>query len=385
MVAFDLMQIGDIPLNDQHVNVPPYPVHNSRPTVNVARLPYRKENITEAFVTEDRKHYLGPMNYACIHCGALKFLLEQSSLCCNEGSIDLPRVTWPVQYRALFATRDEYSKDFLKNVRMYNSAFAMVSTACKLDPRVNNRGIPTYRVQGSIHHYIGGILPDDGATQNFAQVRNIINTQIYFNDEEAGFNRRRGIFAGLKMETHSFILGILRAHNPYVGAFKAAYELLAGNHAIDEFRIVFDTGNTREFHQRVVNAPMTNEVAAIVAGNFTDPDFGKRCLAVPLRNGGPLKIVNQLSSCADPLSYPLLFPNGEAGWSRFLIGTDGKKITMQKFARYRLMVRQNPTIHLGERLFQQYVTDVGVKIEEDRLNFLSSKEGQKKVRFKANQ
>ena len=198
MVAFDLMQIGDLPLNDQHVNVPPYPVHNSRPTVNVARLPYRKENITGAFVTEDRKHYLGPMNYACIHCGALKFLLEQSSLCCNEGSIDLPRVTWPVQYRALFATRDEYSKDFLKNVRMYNSAFAMVSTACKLDPRVNNRGIPTYRVQGSIHHYIGGILPDDGATQNFAQVRNITNTQIYFNDEEAGFNRSERNFRRVK-------------------------------------------------------------------------------------------------------------------------------------------------------------------------------------------
>ena len=56
MIAFDLMQIDNIPQNEENVNGPDPPVHNSRPTVNVARLPYRKENITGAFVTEDQKH-----------------------------------------------------------------------------------------------------------------------------------------------------------------------------------------------------------------------------------------------------------------------------------------------------------------------------------------
>jgi hypothetical protein len=37
----------------------------------------------------------------------------------------------------------------------------------------------------------------------------------------------------------------------------------------------------RQFPLRLGFSMTTNEVAAIVAGNFTDPDFGKRCLAVP--------------------------------------------------------------------------------------------------------
>ena len=125
------MQINDIPQNE---NVPPPPIDNSRPIFNEARLPYRKESITGAFKTENHEHYLGPMNYEYIDCGAFKFLLDEGSLCCNRWKIAFPRVTWPDRYRELFVTRDEYSKDFLKNLRMYNSAFLMVF--CKLHPEL---------------------------------------------------------------------------------------------------------------------------------------------------------------------------------------------------------------------------------------------------------
>ena len=131
MIAFDLMQINDIPQHEQNENFPP-PIYNSRPIFNEARLPYRKEIITGAFKTENHEHYLGPMNYEYIDCGAFMFLLDRCSLYCNRWKIAFPRVTWPDRYRELFVTRDEYSKDFLKNLRMYNSAFLMVF--CKLDP-----------------------------------------------------------------------------------------------------------------------------------------------------------------------------------------------------------------------------------------------------------
>ena len=65
------------------------------------------------------------------------FLLDRCSLYCNRWKIAFPRVTWPDRYRELFVK----PKDFLKNLRMYNSAFLMVF--CKLDPRANNHGIPT--------------------------------------------------------------------------------------------------------------------------------------------------------------------------------------------------------------------------------------------------
>ena len=108
MIAFDLMQINDIPQNE---NVPPPPIDNSRPIFNEARLPYRKESITGAFKTENHEHFLGPMNYEYIDCGAFKFFLDQGSLCCNTWKIAFPRVTWPDRYRELLGRDTCHNED----------------------------------------------------------------------------------------------------------------------------------------------------------------------------------------------------------------------------------------------------------------------------------
>jgi hypothetical protein len=98
-----------------------------------------------------------------------------------------------------------------------------------------------------------------------------------------------------------------------------------------------------------------------------------------LRNiDGSLKRVSQKSGAYDPLQYPLLFPLGDYGWS---IPLPGNPVTIMDFYRYRLMERSNQPslLHLGGKLFQQYVTDQYSKMEGDRLDFIKFNQSKLRV------
>ncbi|KAJ0871427.1 putative helitron helicase-like domain-containing protein [Helianthus annuus] len=76
------------------------------------------------------------------------------------------------------------------------------------------------------------------------------------------------------------------------------------------------------------------------------------------------------------LQYPLLFIHGESGWSRDLrLQGNGSNrnntLTRNMFYYYQLHDRANTYSLLlrGGRLFQQYLVDAYVCIEQDRLNF----------------
>jgi hypothetical protein len=85
---------------------------------------------------------------------------------------------------------------------------------------------------------------------------------------------------------------------------------------------------------------------------------------------GSLKRVHAKSGAYDPLQYPLLFPFGDYGWS--IPVPQAPNISIMAFSRYRLMERSNQPslLHLGGKLFQQYVTDQFSKMEGDRLDFV---------------
>ncbi|XP_022015050.1 uncharacterized protein LOC110914568 [Helianthus annuus] len=79
----------------------------------------------------------------------------------------------------------------------------------------------------------------------------------------------------------------------------------------------------------------------------------------------------------DAWQYPLLFIHGESDWSRDLRlqGDSSKKtntLTRNMFYSYQLHDRANTYSLLlrGGRLFQQYLVDAYVCIEQDRLNYL---------------
>ncbi len=86
--------------------------------------------------------------------------------------------------------------------------------------------------------------------------------------------------------------------------------------------------------------------------------------------------MNELAPSYNPLQYPLLFLAGEDGWSENLWlqnNQDGAHTTVSMAAYYAQKVHfsgELSTLHLGGRLFQQYIVDVIAKTVQNILNFL---------------
>ena len=125
---------------------------------------------------------------------------------------------------------------------------------------------------------------------------------------------------------------------------------------------------------RTENLPTVNEVAVLI------PDSqGQSILLLTIgrdiilqRRGGTLQRISETHPSYDALQYPLLFPNGEDGWSINL--HEHSKITIQQWVCYYMQIRmfnkETSLIHRGGRLFQQYLVDSFAKMEQDRLNFI---------------
>lgn len=73
------------------------------------------------------------------------------------------------------------------------------------------------------------------------------------------------------------------------------------------------------------------------------------------------------------MSYPLLFPTGEDGWHPDLKKVNANRrdrVSQKDYYSYLIFTRDffNPLHHAG-KLFQQFMVDSFVKIEQNRLNW----------------
>ena len=70
---------------------------------------------------------------------------------------------------SLLLLENHYSKQFVNNIRKYNSAFQMTSSGCT--ERVCLPGfMPTFKVQGQVYHRIGAIQHQSGENPEFLQI-----------------------------------------------------------------------------------------------------------------------------------------------------------------------------------------------------------------------
>ncbi|KDR11577.1 hypothetical protein L798_14540 [Zootermopsis nevadensis] len=84
---------------------------------------------------EHQQHYLGPMNYECIHCKALHWLDESTQRssksfydCCAHGKVVLDSLPeYPDELRKLFSLRH-----FRNKCRVYNNMLAFASFQANL-------------------------------------------------------------------------------------------------------------------------------------------------------------------------------------------------------------------------------------------------------------
>ena len=127
---------------------------------------------------------------------------------------------------------------------------------------------------------------------------------------------------------------------------------------------------------RRLNKPLHEEVAAIFTGeNGVPPE--REYVAISSRDNS-LQFLKDYSEMVDPMSYPLLFPNGDPGFKPKMphVGENTtkfrKEITLREFFSYRISIRDEDfcPIFFSRALFQQYLIDSYVKIESFRLNYL---------------
>ena len=102
----------------------------------------------------------------------------------------------------------------------------------------------------------------------------------------------------------------------------------------------------------------------------------------------PVQRFSELNPHVDPMTYPLLFPDGNPpGWDpdmrlateRMAPNARRTRLTILQYYNYMLMKRRGCILpHAGGRLFQQYCVDAYCKIEGQRLSWVRN--NQTKIR-----
>ncbi|XP_074282556.1 uncharacterized protein LOC141607096 [Silene latifolia] len=287
---------------------------------------------------------LKPPTY-CAYCGAKKFEFESNGLCCCNGEIKLAMNEYPEELLQLYTARDEQSKHF----------------------------------------------------QTFSRY-----LQLYFYDGQYEKENRLRLFSNLNEQMITLLMGIMDA-NPYGKFFRSLQEI----EVTENTRIVLSTDPTND--QRVYNAPTSDEVAAVWPDNTAlQGNEGPHIIAYG--RGSHNHRIRHFYGCYDPLQYPLLFPKGDSGWHQGLkkitsptfnaesntsfpmsaVTNDmpeslieaevanaarrhtkaDKRISCREYYAYKFQIKPGNFLLRGGRIFQQYIVDMYVKIENTRLDFL---------------
>lgn len=309
---------------------------------------------------------IGGMSFECRYCGALKWKTETPGMCCSAGKIKLPFLQEPPEALSrLLKDQSTESTHFLNNIRKYNSSFQMTSFGADKDV-VQPGFSPTFCIQGQIYHKIGSVLPTEDHDPVFLQI-------YFMGDERTEAQRRCEIIRGVERSIIEDLQCLLHTHNELIKTFKIAIE----NMPDESYKIVIHSDRTpRGEHERRFNAPIVNEVAALIIGNHDSP----RDIVLHARSG-QLTRVSDTHRFYDALQYPLIFWAGQEGY-HFQIPQinphtgafiQNKKVSCMDFYAYHIMVRRNNFNLLlrYRQLFHQFLVDMYVKVESERLRYIS--------------
>ncbi|KAK9671299.1 hypothetical protein RND81_12G020200 [Saponaria officinalis] len=295
----------------------------------------------------------------CSKCGAKKFEYEVKGLCCCDGEVRLASSEFSEELIRLFTARDEESIHFQTYSRLYNNLFAFTSLGGTFDAK-NEKGIYVFKAHGHVYHNLPNLIPMDSIPQYLQQ---------YFYDAQHEKNNRLRLFPNLKEEIITLLMGLMN-DNPY--------------EITKDTRILLSSDPGHD--QRVYNAPTSDEVAAVWLENTAHQgNEGPHIYPLLLPKGdngwhqGLKKVSSPTLEAATSSSFPLTSTsNGEPetlieaeinNAARRYTRAD-KQISCREYYVYKLQIRPGNILLRGGRLFQQYIIDMYVKIENTRLDFL---------------
>lgn len=232
--------------------------------------------------------------------------------------------------------------------------------------RVDRDGfMPTFRIQGQVYHRIGSLLPLPGAQPQFLQI-------YFMGGEELQLDLRCSLFEqNTRRNIVSELQKLFDLNNNLIRSFKTALDMLPS----DEHRVVIraDRAPIGE-HRGRFNAPSVDDIAVVmVQGECSRRDI------VLQRRGGYLQRIDELHHLYDALQYPVILWQGSSTYHinlkqvNPLTGAQSdKNVSAMDYYSYQFMIRgERPSIlHRCGALTNQYCTDLGAKIESERLLFL---------------
>jgi hypothetical protein len=279
----------------------------------------------------------------------------------------------------------------------------------------------TFRIQGSAYHLIGSALPDEEQGPKYSQ--------IYIYDVANELNNRHSFSSYVSRETLGELQTLLHQVNPFVDHYKFMTQVAmeqqeqqpnegVGIGSLAEIRMVFRAEGTPD--KRRYNRPTTsNEVDIIMIGGSERDNVSFRDIVIHFQNN-EMHRINEMNQYHDPLSYALMFPEGDTGWHCKLLKDEAdaasgpnvptnasgiilsaqldsieessadvdeetvvtisaagqrrkvKRITIMEYYSYRLMYRPNSghLLHLYRNLFHQYILISYDKLEKNRLLYI---------------
>ena len=295
---------------------------------------------------------LGDFSLTCSNCNALYFREENIRKCCDKGKVVLPQLS-PIneELKQLLIGSQPINKLFRSNIRAYNSRFSFISLGHTPDNRFKNSGYNySFSISGSMYHLIGPIIP-----QNTNEPKCF---QIYFYEKNEQIDYRIANYPNLDKNVITTLTRLMNAENPLVSRFKSIYEYHTRN-PVNNFQIkLIAQPGTRA-------SPTADEVAVLLPGEVSS----SRDIVVKLRSDSLIRC-SQDNALYMPLAYPLIFLDGEYGWTSSEIPNTPYMSPAQHY-RYRLHIKQNRSkLHLFGRLFQHYCVDAFVIVEQARLKWL---------------
>ncbi|KAI9383363.1 hypothetical protein POPTR_013G071501v4 [Populus trichocarpa] len=292
------------------------------------------DNPSSSNTTSAPQHTQG-VGTLCRHCDTFFWFQERLArstktnscftLCCNNGKVVLPAPQETPNYldNLLNPTSGSSSKKFRREIHAYNSMFAFTSMGAAIDHSVNAQpGSYVFKVNGYCHHLMGSLLPMDNRVRLFRHARQ------RFGDAE-------------------------------VPKFK--------------LRLI----GKRDNDSRQYDDPSLNDIGGLVVGDIGHSRSDRDIIIES--SSGTLQRISKLHPKFMALHYPLLFPYGEDGFHTDIMLAHQEQQHPKKDKREK----QESTLIKGGRLYQQFLVDAFVNVEEDRLDFIrANKENLRSEHYK---
>ena len=390
------------------------------------RLPEQLKNIAKFYASVHtfnpaavHEHFADSIfGNKCTHCGAYysddettNKTTREYNRCCQGGKVKFNFLKEPIKYVSDLLDGDSpVSKLFHNEIRKINTVLGFSSTIIKDYGGIpeNSHGPPVLIIQGNIMHKIGTLYPEN-SNINYPQYM-----QSYFWEPSESHNERKYFFAFDDQTVSYLLFSLIMKSNIQLKFFEKIKKLLIEtirNHLKEENEFFTSMSQMKDIYDllpeegkrdyklaildyqkprspaRTHNAPQSVEVSALMKYDPMDPtkDFKRAIVVYP--KGHQLTTIYYTHASYLPLSYPLFHMKGEHGWhtqlyseiggSRSEQSTKRNHITIMEYASYILHIRdkinqplQKDIVLNGGKLTQQYILDLFICMESDRLSYL---------------